>query len=293
MENLRGALLMTLAMLGFAFEDMFIKLMAGTMAPWQIILFLGAGGAVIFAGLTVMKRQPLFSRGYLNPMVLLRNLGELVGTLGFVTAIALTPISQASAILQATPLAVTLGAALFLKEPVGWRRWSAIIVGFLGVMLVIRPGTEGFDIKSLFAVQGVVGLAIRDLATRRVPRETTSFQISFLAFLTLIPASFILAQFSDQGWVRPTSYHWLLIVGAVALGVAAYYAIVAAMRIGEVSFVTPFRYSRMLFALVIGVVVFKESPDAMMLTGAAVIVGSGIYTLWRERKKRPAALATL
>ncbi|SLN43721.1 Riboflavin transporter [Falsiruegeria litorea R37] len=289
MENLRGAGLMTLAMLGFAFEDMFIKLMADAMATWQIILVLGAGGAFVFALLTLMKRQPLFTRAYLSAPVMLRNLGELIGTLGFVTAIALTPISQASAILQATPLAVTLGAALFLNEPVGWRRWSAILVGFAGVMLVIRPGTEGFDIRSLFAVQGVVGLAIRDLATRKVPAETSSFQLSFLAFLMLIPAAFILSQFSDQAWVAPTPQIWGLFVGVVGLGVSAYYAIVAAMRIGEVSFVTPFRYSRMIFALVVGFVVFNERPDAMMLAGAAVIVGSGIYTIWRERKHRPAA----
>lgn len=289
MENLRGAGLMTLAMLGFAFEDMFIKLMADAMATWQIILVLGAGGAFVFAVLTLMKRQPLFTRAYLKPPVMLRNLGELIGTLGFVTAIALTPISQASAILQATPLAVTLGAALFLNEPVGWRRWSAILVGFAGVLLVIRPGTEGFDIRSLFAVQGVFGLAIRDLATRKAPSETSSFQLSFLAFLMLIPAAFILSRFSDQAWVAPTPQIWGLFVGVVGLGAAAYYAIVAAMRIGEVSFVTPFRYSRMVFALGVGFVVFNERPDALMLAGSAVIVGSGIYTIWRERKHRPAA----
>lgn len=289
MENLRGALLMTLAMLGFAFEDMFIKLMASNMATWQIISVLGAGGALVFAALTLFKRQPLFTRAYLSAPVILRNLGELIGTIGFVTAIALTPISQASAILQATPLAVTLGAAVFLNEPVGWRRWSAIIVGFLGVMLVIRPGTEGFDARSLFAVQGVLGLALRDLATRKVPKETSSFQLSFLAFLMLIPAALILSRFSDQSWVQPTPWLWFLFAGVVVLGVSAYYAIVAAMRIGEVSFVTPFRYSRMVFALIIGFIVFGERPDAWMLTGAAVIVGSGIYTLWRERKHRPAA----
>lgn len=289
MENLRGALLMTLAMLGFAFEDMFIKLMAGSMPTWQIIFVLGSGGAIVFAVLTRMKGQPLYDPAYLKGPVLLRNFGELVGTLGFVTAIALTPLSQASAILQATPLAVTLGAALFLNEPVGWRRWSAIIVGFLGVLLVIRPGTEGFDARSLFAVQGVVGLAIRDLATRIAPPETSSFQLSFLAFLTLIPAAAILSLFSAQGWVDPTPATWGLFVGVVVLGVAAYYAIVAAMRVGEVSFVTPFRYSRIVFALIVGFFVFGERPDVWMLAGAAVIVGSGIYTIWRERKHRPAA----
>ncbi|MCB1313335.1 MAG: DMT family transporter [Sedimentitalea sp.] len=288
MDNLRGAALMTLAMLGFAIEDMFIKLMADALPTWQIIAALGLGGAAVFAALTVAQGQRLVTRAFLAPPVLLRSLGELIGTVGFVTAIALTPISSASAILQATPLAVTLGAALFLKEPVGWRRWSAILAGFAGVLLVIRPGLEGFDSRSLFAVLGVVGLAIRDLATRNVPASTSSFQLSFLAFLTLIPAAGLLALFSDRPFMVPTPALWGMIGGAILLGTLAYYAIVAAMRVGEISFVTPFRYVRMLFALIVGIAVFGETPDAPMLAGAAVIVASGIYTVWRERRLRRA-----
>lgn len=293
MDNLRGAVLMTLSMLGFAFEDMFIKLMAGSLPTWQIIGALGAGGAAVFGVLLVLRGERLVSRNMASGQILLRNLGELVGTLGFVTAIALTPISQASAILQATPLAVTLGAALFLGEPVGWRRWSAIAVGFLGVLLVIRPGLEGFDARSIFAVIGVAGLAIRDLVTRRVPRGISSFQLSFLAFLTLVPAAGLLALITGAPAVAPRPVDGALLAGAVGLGALSYYAIVAAMRVGEVSFVTPFRYSRMLFALVVGMAVFGERPDAMMLAGSAVIVGSGIYTIWRERKHRPATPAPL
>lgn len=295
MDNLRGAVLMTLAMLGFAGEDMFIKLMAGALPTWQIIAALGCGGALVFGTLTVLMGQRLLTRAFLSRAVLLRNLGELIGTVGFVTAIALTPLSSASAVLQATPLAVTLGAALFLGEPVGWRRWSAILAGFVGVLLVIRPGLEGFDINSLFAVQGVIGLAIRDLSTRRVDRGVSSYQLSFLAFLTLIPAAGVLSLVSPRAPVLPDAYLWSMTAGAVVLGALSYYAIVGAMRIGEVSFVTPFRYSRMLFALVVGFFVFGERPDVLTLLGAAVIVGSGIYTVlreravWRERKHRPAA----
>ncbi len=288
MENLRGAAMMTLAMLGFAIEDMIIKLMAGSLPTWQIIGVMGVGGAFIFGALTLRKNQPLFSSAMLNRTILLRNLGELVGTVGFVTAIALTPISSASAILQATPLMVTLGAALFLHEPVGWRRWSAILVGFAGVLLIIRPGLDAFNPLSLFAVLGVLGLAIRDLATRQVSGAISSFQLSFLAFLTLIPAAGILSLFSTVSYVPPTPWRWLLVVTSIFLAVLAYYAIVAAMRIGDISFVTPFRYSRMVFALIVGVAVFDEQPDLPMLLGSAIIVASGIYTVWRERKLRPA-----
>lgn len=286
MDNLRGAALMTLAMLGFAIEDMLIKLMADALPTWQIIGVMGVGGAVVFAGLTLARGQALFPRAILSRVILLRSLGELIGTVGFVTAIALTPISSASAILQATPLMVTLGAALFLSEPVGWRRWSAILVGFCGVLLIIRPGMDAFDPLSLFAVLGVLGLAMRDLATRTVPRAISSFQLSFLAFLTLIPAAGVLSLFSVRGVVSPSPGLWALIVVSIFMAVLAYYAIVAAMRVGEVSFVTPFRYSRMIFALFVGVLVFEESPDLPMLIGAAIIIGSGVYTVLRESKLR-------
>lgn len=284
MDNLRGAGIMVLAMLGFAVEDMFIKLLAGSLPIGQIIGLMALGGAAIYAAMCRAQGLSLFSRDMLTTTLLIRNTGELVGTVGFVTAIALTPLSTASAILQATPLVVTLGAALFLGEKVGWRRWTAILVGFIGVLLIIRPGTEGFDILSLFTLTGVLGLAIRDLATRRVPKSMSSLQLSFLAFLVLIPVSLILHAMNGTGWVSPTSREWVLLCGSTLIGVVAYYGIVAAMRVGEVSFVTPFRYSRLLFALFIGFFAFAERPDALTLIGAAIIVASGIYTVWRERK---------
>lgn len=289
MENLRGAALMVLAMLGFAIEDMFIKLLAARLPTWQIIACLGIGAGGFFAVLLRARGEALFPRAVLSPQVLLRNLGELVGTLCFVTALALTPLAQASAILQALPLSVTLGAALFLGEAVGWRRWAAICVGFVGVLLVIQPGLAGFDANALFAVAAVAGLTLRDLATRRIPRTMSSFQLSFLAFLTLIPASGLLALTTGGAGVMLLPRDWALLAGAVVMGILAYSCIVGAVRLGEVSFVTPFRYSRILFALVLGAVIFGERPDALMLTGAALIVGSGLFTLWRERKHRPTA----
>lgn len=290
MDNLRGAGLMVLAMLGFAFEDMLIKLMAGSLPIGQIVLMLGLGSAVLLAVILSLRGEAIFARTMWQPAILLRAAGELVGTIGFVTALALTPLSSASAILQATPLFVTLGAALVYREAVGWRRWAAILVGFAGVLLIIRPGTAGFEWASLFAVQGVIGLGIRDLATRRVPRETSSLQLSFLAFLVLIPSGAILL-WTGAGRVAPlTPQVWAWFIAALLIGVVAYYGIVAAMRVGEIGFVTPFRYTRIVFALVIGLSVFGEEPDALTLIGAAIIVGSGLYTLWRERIRRPAAL---
>lgn len=282
-ENLRGSILMVLAMAGFALEDLFIKRLAEVMPVGQIIMCLGFGGALVFGLVTRAQGRRLWSRDLLTRAVLLRNFGELVGTLGFVTAIALTPLSSASAILQATPLAVTLGAALFFGEAVGWKRWTAILVGFGGVLMVIRPGLDGFEPASLFALQGVIGLAIRDLATRAVPRTISSMQLSTYAFATLVPTGLILLAVGGTPSV-PSAVAWRDLALALTFALAAYYAIVAAMRLGDVSVITPFRYSRLIFALIIGVTIFDERPDVWTLTGAAIIIASGLFTFWRERR---------
>lgn len=283
MENLRGSMIMVLAMAGFALEDLFIKRLADSLPVGQIIMCLGFGGALVFGLVTRLQGRRLWSRDLVTRAVLLRNFGELVGTLGFVTAIALTPLSSASAILQATPLAVTLGAALFFGEAVGWKRWTAILVGFGGVLMVIRPGLDGFEPASLFAVQAVIGLAIRDLATRAVPRTISSMQLSTYAFATLVPTGMILLAFGGAPSL-PSAMAWRDLALALTCALAAYYAIVAAMRLGDVAVITPFRYSRLIFALIIGVTVFDERPDIWTLTGAAIIIASGLFTFWRERR---------
>ncbi|GHG80170.1 DMT family transporter [Pseudodonghicola xiamenensis] len=286
MENLRGAVLMTVAMLGFAVEDVLIKLLADRLPGWEIMLFLGAGAATIFAVLTRASGRRLWTRGYLRRPVLIRNGGELVSSFSMIMALALAPLSVASAILQANPLLVTLGAAIFLGEPVGWRRWGAILVGFVGVLLVVQPGGAGFEAPALFAVAAAISLAVRDLATRVIARETTSFQVSFLAFALQVPSALILSTVMAEPFVRPDMADGLKLVGVVALGAVSYHALVSAMRAGEVSFVTPFRYTRILFALGFAFVVFSERPNGLMLFGTGIIVASGIYTLWRERKHR-------
>ena len=293
MDNMRGALLMVLAMLGFAIEDMFIKLLADGVPIGQILLMLGLGGGTVFALIVRLQGRRLVDPQMRSLPIFLRAVGELVGALGFVSAIVLTPISSASAILQATPLVVTLGAALFLGETVGWRRWSAILVGLFGVILIIRPGMAAFEPLSLLALVGVFGLAVRDLATRRAPSTISSMQLSYLGFVATIPGGLGYMWLSDTAYVALNPSEWIYMACALGIGLFAYYAIVAAMRLGDISFVSPFRYARLLFALVIGITVFAETPDAMTLLGAGIIVASGIYTVWRERKLRTVAPASL
>ena len=283
MENLRAIALMVLSMAGFAIEDMLIKYIALEMPTGQFLMLIGAGGALIFTLMAWRQGQAVLSADFLQPTIIIRNLGEVIGTLGFVTALVLTPLSSASAILQATPLAVTLGAALFLREAVGWRRWSAILIGFCGVVAVIRPGLEGFEPASLFAVLGVIGLATRDVATRATPATISSLVLSAHGFGMLVPAGAFLLWISG-GAVAPSAQGYGLLFAALIIGVSAYYALTLSMRLGDVAVVTPFRYVRLVFALFIGVTVFHEQPDAWTLGGAAIIILSGLYTFFRERQ---------
>jgi len=283
MENLRAIALMVLSMAGFAIEDMLIKYIALEMPTGQFLMLIGAGGALIFTLMAWRQGQAVLSADFLRPTIIIRNLGEVIGTLGFVTALVLTPLSSASAILQATPLAVTLGAALFLREAVGWRRWSAILIGFCGVVAVIRPGLEGFQPASLFAVLGVIGLATRDVATRATPATISSLVLSAHGFGMLVPAGAFLLWISG-GAVAPSAQGYGLLFAALIIGVSAYYALTLSMRLGDVAVVTPFRYVRLVFALFIGVIVFDEQLDAWTLGGAAIIILSGLYTFFRERQ---------
>lgn len=289
MENLRGSALMVAGMLGFALEDMFIKMMAGALPVGQILMLLGLGGGIVFAMMSVARGERLLSPDFHHRAVIARNLGEVIGTAGFITAVALSPLATASAILQANPLLVTLGAAVFFAEPVGWRRWSAICVGLFGVLLVIRPGAEGFTPLSLFAVLGTIGLAARDLASRRVPRSISSLKLSTYAFLILVPVGYLMVVVAGEALVWPSTVNSLRLLAAIGVGVAGYWALTAATRMGEISVIAPYRYTRLVFALFVAYFAFGERPDLLTYIGAAIIVGSGIYTLLREARLRRAS----
>ena len=285
MENLRGIILMVASMAGFAVEDMFIKLAANEVPVGQILMSLGFGGAVFFLLALRIRGERFWGRDLLSAAVNLRNLGEVIGSVGFVSALALMPISSASAILQATPLAVTLGAALVLGETVGWRRWSAIAIGFMGVMMIVRPGLEGFNAYSIFALIGVAGLAMRDLSTRQVPKSISSLRLAAVALIIIIPTGAVLSLFTGTPKM-PGTTSALYLLAAVAIGAVSYYAVILATRLGEVSVIAPFRYSRLIFAMAVGYFVFAERPDFWTLLGAAIIIVSGVYTFMREQRLR-------
>jgi drug/metabolite transporter (DMT)-like permease len=288
-DNLRGSLWMVAAMAGFAVEDMFLKSVAASLPVGQILMIFGAGGMMGFALLAMRRGERILHPAILSPAILIRCLFEVAGRLFYTLAIALTPLSSASAILQATPLVVVMGAALVFGERVGWRRWAAIAVGFAGVLIILRPGLDGFTPLSLLAVLGMLGFAGRDLATRAAPPVLSNLQLGVYGFAMMVPTGALLLAVSG-GAVLPSALAAGQLAAATVIGVLAYYALTSAMRIGEVSVVTPFRYTRLVFALILGATVFGERPDAATLLGSAVIVTSGIYTLLRSRRVQ--AMAT-
>lgn len=290
-DNFRGAILMVISMALFAVEDTFIKLLSAELPYAQVLAMVGLMGCATFALMLKLRGGRVWTRDLLRPIVLFRSLTEALGSICFVVALALTELSSTSAIFQALPLAILMGAALFLSEPVGWRRWAAIIVGFLGVLLVIRPGLDGFRPVSLFALAAVVLLAARDLVTRRVPAHIRSDQLAASAFGAIMIAALAMGAGLGQRFVWPSLMQFALLTACMAVGVAAYSMLVAATRQGQASALAPFRYARLVFALILGVLVFGERPDNLTLVGAAIIVASGCYMMWRETVLRRRQLA--
>ncbi len=286
-DTIRGILLMIFAMAGFALTDALLKTLTGHLPIAQVIFTLGLGGTLIFATAVRISGQALFTREWISPIVMLRNLAEAIATTTMVMALSLVSLSNVSAILQANPLFVTMGAALILGETVGWRRWMAIAAGFAGMLLILRPTHQGLDWGVLLAVVAMLMLALRDLSTRLAPPTLSTMQLATYAFVTLTLTGLIMMPMGPVP-VWPDGPRLGLSVAAVVSASLGYYAITAAMRVGHVAAVTPFRYTRLVFAMAIGILLLGERPDALTLLGAAIIIASGLYSFNRERKRRSA-----
>jgi drug/metabolite transporter (DMT)-like permease len=279
-ENQRGALFMTASMAGFAVEDVFVKAAAATLPLGQVLLTIGLLGMLIFAAMAARAGEALLPPAFLSRPMLIRCGFEITGRLFYGLAITLTALSTTSAILQATPLVVVAGAALVFGERVSFQRWLAVLAGFAGVLIILRPGSD-FSALSLLAVIGLLGFAGRDLATRAAPKGLSNRQLGALGFAMLATAGVILLVV--EGGTRVPDRHDLLLLGTgTVFGMAGYHALTYAMRTGDVSAVTPFRYTRLIFAMVLAMLLFDERPDLATWIGAGLVVGSGIFALTRK-----------
>lgn len=289
-DNTRAALTMVASMAFFAVEDLFLKRAAEALPPGQVLALTGGAGALVFWALAARQRQPILSMEALRGVSLLRTLAEAGAAVLYILALALSPLTLTAALLQASPLVVVAGAAIFLGEKVGWRRWVSVLVGFFGMLVILEPWDAAFDPTGLLTVACVLVLAVRDLVTRMIPARIGTFQVATWAYLGLVPAGAALMAGMGQGFVWPTPGQWAGLGGALISGLFGYYAIVAAMRLGEVSVVAPFRYTRLVFAMIIAMIFLAERPQASTLFGAAIVVGSGLYAFARERARKRASL---
>ena len=282
--NMRGALFMSLSMAGFTFNDSIVKVLNDDLSVAQVMFLRGAVASLLIYLLARQQRALRPLRVLLDRWIALRVVGELGGTLTFLIGLSHIPLANASAILQALPLAVTMGAAIFLSEPVGWRRWGAILAGFAGVLIIVRPGIEGFSPYALMIVGTVLFAAARDIATRKVRSDIPSL---FLSTVTAVAVALGgLALIWPMGGWRPVSGpDFGMIILAALLLLIGYQFIIMSMREGEISFIAPFRYTSFIWALLLGMFVFGEYPDIFMITGGGIVIGSGLYTLYRERIK--------
>lgn len=284
--NLLGAGWMVLAMVLFAIEDALLKQAALTLSIGQVMLFFGLGGAVVFAGHLRLTGQRLYHPDVLSLPMRIRVVFEVLGRLFYVLAVALAPLSSATVILQATPLVVVAAAAVLFGEKVGWRRWLAILIGLIGVLVILRPTGESFTYLSVLAVIGMLGFAGRDLASRAAPGTLNTSMLGLYGFLSLATAGGLFQLWLGTPLQTPTGTDLGLLALVVGIGVFAYSALMKAMRTGEVSAVTPFRYSRLLFGVGLGVIWFDESFDSYMAIGSGLIVLSGLFILWRGKQSR-------
>jgi drug/metabolite transporter (DMT)-like permease len=289
--NLRAAAFMAISMFGFTVNDTITKSLTDEMNAGQIMFVRGAFATFFILLLAWQQGALRHMRAGLHPLVLTRAFCELFATVAFLVALAHMPLANVSAVLQSLPLAVTMGAALVFGETVGWRRWLAILVGFIGVLVIVRPGFEGFSTYSLLALVCVVFCAVRDLATRQIPKHIHTMVPSVVTAGAVAACGGLLVA-PLGGWTPMTGEETFRLAAAALMLIPGYIFIILAMRLGEVSFVAPFRYTALLWAILLGYLALNEVPDPLMLAGSALVVGSGLFSLYRERvrgRSRPIA----
>jgi drug/metabolite transporter (DMT)-like permease len=276
--------LMMASMAAFTLNDSLMKFAGASVPLFQLVTLRGVLATVLIFLLAVRVGGLRFNIGKRDWVLIgVRCVGEVVTTYFFLTALLHMPLANLTAVLQALPLTVTLGAALFLGESVGWRRMAAILIGFVGMLLIVRPGPDGFSIYSLYAVAAVAMVTLRDLVTRRMSPDVPSLTVTLITALSVTLAAALAS--ASITW-EPMSIGTVgAITSASVFILIGYLCSVMVMRSGDIAAIAPFRYTSLVWALILGWVMFGDWPDALTLAGAGLIVVTGLFTLFRGRRK--------
>ncbi len=275
---------MVVAMVFINFTELFVKLATEVMPVGELIfirsLFSTALLGVVAMAMGSWRGWRELAGMFTSRALSIRLAAEISATLCYVGALAHIPIANAAALIQVAPLAALAVAATVLGQSVGWRRWTATAVGFVGVLLVIQPGTDGFEPAGLLALGAAASVAIRDLATRYVEADVPTVMIAFVTSVALIGVGLVMAPF--ETWVMPTGTDTAVVAASAAFLAAFYLLVITAFRLGDPVAVAPMRYTKMVWALAAGWLVWGDWPDLIAFTGLALIVGAGLYAFLRE-----------
>ena len=284
-ENIKGAIFMSINMLAFVVNDAFMKFLFIDISIYQAIFLRGVITIPMLALMAVYRNQITFSVNRSDwKYIWLRVAGEVGAAVFFLSALAQIPLANVTAILQAVPLTVTMAAALFLRETVGWRRWLAIIIGFLGVTIIVRPGVDGFSVYSLYAIAAVFCVTLRDIATRKLSKDVPTSLVAMITGVAITLYGAIMLP--SVVWIPLTATHWFLLILAAIAIVFGYLFSVLAMRTGETSFIAPFRFTVMVWAIGLGIILFNDWPDNLTLLGTTIVIATGIYSFHREKVRQ-------
>ena len=279
-KNTKGILFMLLSMVAFALGDIFVKMSGSFLSPAQIMFTLISSGLIIYALIAIIKGENLLDARALMPILLVRYAVEMIGLMAMIMSLTKVPLPIVGAVTQASPILVAIGAVIFLREIVSWRRWTSITTGFVGVLLVIQPGGQSFDYAVIWPIVALVAFSIRDLVTRFTPPAISSLSIATFTMAAALPFTAAWVHFNGETFLPP-EINWIIVTCMVVFGSTGYVFLISSLRVGELSAIMPFRYSRIVFLLILGVLVFGELPSLSMLIGSALIIASGVYIMWR------------
>jgi len=287
-DNAKGVIFMMIGIFGFVVNDTFMKALFSDYPLFQIIFLRGVFCVPLLIAVMVYKGVRLARYARQSwVLLMMRAFAEVMATICFLNALKHLPLPNVTAIIQILPLTVTMAAALFLKEPVGIRRWAAIIIGFIGVIIVIKPGAEGFTVYSFYAVLSVLFVTMREIVTRKMPLEVPSLMVTLVTALSVTLLSGATLPFLT---FQPVDGPALLLIMSAALAIVfGYLFSIMAMRIGEISLVSQFRYTAMIWAILLGYLVFNDLPATHTVVGSAIIVASGVYAFHRKRVRQAAS----
>ena len=281
-ENIKGAIYMCLSMAGFVLNDAVIKYASADIGMYQSIFVRGCF-AVIIIGIACIYNGSfkIIPNRLDHKLIIWRTLAEIFATITFLTALFYLPIANITALLQALPLTVTLAASWFLGEKIGWRRGVAILIGFIGVLLIIQPGTDEFNVYSILGIFCVIFVTIRDLVVRKFSAKISTLYVAFITAAAIALVGGFLT-FTYEGWGPMKLNEVILLFIASTLIFVGYFFAISAMRSGQVGFVSPFRYTIMIWAIILGYLIWGDIPNNLTLLGISIVIGMGIFTFWRE-----------